>query len=225
MLRFKPVFFAVAVGAISAAAASSLGEHMNEHFARGTMIQTAVINGDLAMARHNAGWLVEHPPIKGIPADAEVPMREASRMVLEATELSGAAAGVGNIGAACGTCHLSQGVNPGIESVVDMEYGVSLPARMARHQWGVDRMWEGLVNPSSSLWIQGAEALLESPLSGSGGGDETGHLIDALGQEVFDLANRARKTRGQAKRGELYGELLTTCAVCHGVIRDSAPAE
>ena len=225
MLSFKSTLVVAAVSFVSAVSASSFGEHMSEHFARGTMAQTAVTNGDLAMARVNAGWLVEHPPVKGIPDDADKPMRAAARAVLEATEISAAAAGVGQIGAACGTCHLSQGVNPGIDSVVDMEYGVSLAARMARHQWGVDRMWEGLVNPSNSLWLEGAEALLESPLTGSGGADETGHLIDALGSEVFELAIQARKTTGQVDRGSLYGQLLTTCAVCHGVIRDSGSQE
>lgn len=196
-----------------------LAHHMNVHFAHGTLAQTAVITGDLVAARRHGKQLYEHDR-EGLSANAVRPMRQAAQALSEASSLVDAAGAVGRIGAACGQCHQATGSRPGIESQIEPSAGATLPSRMARHQWAADRMWEGLVNPSDESWIRGAEVLLEAPLGQAEIPGFGGSRAAQMGERVHQLANRARSQFEPAERASLYGELLSTCSVCHAAFRD-----
>jgi mono/diheme cytochrome c family protein len=50
------------------------------------------------------------------------------------------------------------------------------------------------------------------------GGAPRGDVV-ALAAKVRELARRATKLTDQDARAELYGELLSTCAGCHQLVR------
>ena len=205
--------------AVPCLAQSTLSEHMADHYARATQVQTAVINANLAAAKVAAAWLADHPVAANFPENALDEMRTAARVVVDAENIFDAARGTGRIGAACGHCHELMNIRTGLESNTAYSLGSSLPKRMSRHLWAADRMWEGLIGNSDEAWVAGAEMLLEAPLSGE---DITGAeqpVIDYIGKQIHELASKARLADQREDRAELYGEFMARCASCHGGFR------
>lgn len=191
---------------------------MEVHFVHANDMQKAVIDGDLDVARAHAQWIVDNT------VSDELPMRwrgdiprvvEAAQQVVDAADLSVAAKGAAQMAGSCGACHDRLGVPLDFSEAAappDDDGGAS---HMRRHQWGVDRLWEGLVGPSDASWRAGAKALLEAPLRHEGVGE-----VDAETQVVADqvhaLASSAVSVTDQRQRAGLYGDLLGTCVGCHG---------
>ena len=85
--------------------------------------------------------------------------------------------------------------------------------RMARHQWAVDRLWEGMVGASDHHWRLGLNVLATTPLPFS-------PLTDApaLAAQLQSYAQHAiatQTTESLEERAREYGEMLVTCAACH----------
>ena len=78
----------------------------------------------------------------------------------------------------------------------------------------------GLVGPSDELWNEGAGVLATAHLDTMqvSGGATRGD-ISALAAHVRELAVRAVKVSDIDERAQLYGELLSTCAGCHQIVR------
>jgi hypothetical protein len=101
----------------------------------------------------------------------------------------------------------------------------SVAADMQRHLWAADRMWEGLVGPSDTAWQAGVVALADAQLAPEAMADDR-----TLPKEVFALAEQAHEIgakggdeKDPAKRAELYGRYLGTCAACHAEIGVEPP--
>jgi mono/diheme cytochrome c family protein len=94
---------------------------------------------------------------------------------------------------------------------------------MARHQWAADRMWEGLMAPSTKHWVQGADAMADAHLTADAVAPKTPE-VDQIAHAVHFQANKARLL-DEAQRGRAYSEFLVTCAACHEKIgvRPSRP--
>jgi cytochrome c553 len=90
-------------------------------------------------------------------------------------------------------------------------------SRMHRHEWAVDRLWEGLIAPSDSSWAEGADVLESAPFMPQLAVREGGEAIETLGQRLHAFGRRAAAESSAEGRAKLYGELLTTCASCHAL--------
>jgi len=111
---------------------------------------------------------------------------------------------------ACGDCHRRAGTTPVRGPVPPPPPDDPTPrARMARHQWAADRLWEGLVWTSDRAWCAGLEVLAAAPLPSLP--DVAGARLQRLARAALDAASRDTP----ADRASAYGELLVTCAGCH----------
>ncbi|PRQ03990.1 hypothetical protein ENSA5_11730 [Enhygromyxa salina] len=199
--------------------------HMQDHFSKAAEIKAALIAGDLEQAREPAGWMAEHQ------ADVEHPdawkphvtnMREAARVIGGAEDLTTATQAFVTLAQVCAACHTAIG-GPKVDVGEPPAAGASgSAAHMARHQWALDAMYQGLIGPSKAAWVIGAEALAEAPLAPTelAPGQSIPVQITELAARVHALGNEARDVPDVAMiPGRIYGELLTTCETCHAALR------
>jgi cytochrome c553 len=86
---------------------------------------------------------------------------------------------------------------------------------MGAHQYAVDLMYRGMVGPSETLWRQGAEALKGSPLTDKDLKKASKEIV-AFETRVHEIAGRAAQAADAGSRIAVYGELVGSCAGCHG---------
>jgi cytochrome c553 len=86
---------------------------------------------------------------------------------------------------------------------------------MTQHQYAVDLMYRGLAAPSDEDWTKGTKALAGSPLGGKALPEATESL--AAEKKVHELANAAAKANDRSARITAYGEVIGSCASCHGL--------
>jgi hypothetical protein len=202
------------------AALETLKEHMGRHFSAISELQRAIARGHLDEAKQLAAWIETHAEVPQPGWEASLDqLHAAAGAVAAAPDVPSAASLAARLGRACSTCHEAR------EAIVTFAWEpapVELPtlaAQMKRHQWAAARLWDGLVGPSDQLWSEGAQVLAttrldESQVTAGPRGDVT-----ALAQKVREIARRAAKVEDHDARTTLYGELLSTCAGCHALVR------
>lgn len=121
------------------------------------------------------------------------------------------------MGAACGHCHAALAANVTFTGKSPEGEESSVLARMARHVWADERMWEGLIGPSDVAWEADVAALQEAPLHPEMLAEDRSPPAEVvrLADEVHALGQRGRTTAGTERRARLYGEFLATCDGCH----------
>jgi cytochrome c553 len=192
-------------------------QRMQGHFETVSEIKDAVIGDDLATV-HELGEVLRDrepttDPVEWKPHVTR--LVEASSAAATAADLPAAANAAAALGAACGTCHEATSADPAFDPDPPPMEEDNPAARMRRHKWGVDRMWEGLIGPSAESWRWGAETIDETPGCDAVDPDdqyrqELCHRIEALGRSALDA-------RDQDDRKRIYGEFLATCAACHNL--------
>ncbi|MEO7731910.1 MAG: hypothetical protein ABIY55_13115 [Kofleriaceae bacterium] len=201
--------------------ASTVQQHMREHFAAASELERAIARGHLDEARDRARWLLEHdePMLDGWqPFVAE--LRAAARDLIAAPDLPTAAALAARVGRACSRCHDAKHAVVSFAWEPVLDEAPALQVQMKRHQWSAARLWEGLVGPSDEMWNEGTSLLAVAKLdvllatSGTPRGDTA-----ALADKVRRLSQRAGKVTDHDERATLYGDLLSTCAGCHQLVR------
>ena len=209
------------VGAATVASAqeATVLEHMHEHYDAVMKIQSAVIAGSLEDTREPARWLVEHQTPTGLPArwtehvDA---MRTAARDTLNAQDVASAANATSRLGLACGGCHVANNVTVEFEEVKRPSDKENERTHMQRHQWAADRMWEGLIGPSSVSWRRGASLLFEAPLNPEAlGAEAEDDALLGMARRIHQLAGNATVASEPIEKADIYAEFLATCAACH----------
>ena len=198
---------------------SDLAVHMQEHLQRISRIKTAVIRGDLEGLRRPATWLAQHEPapeasILYVPFILS--MRGHASEILEATDIRTAAADVSAIATDCANCHIASGVEIDFGGKTEPASWSDMESHMQRHQWAIDRLWEGLIGPSDVTWSRGIRMLAEAPLHGTEAawGDAVADG-DAMARRVHDLGKEAATALLPHARAAVYGEMLGVCADCH----------
>jgi hypothetical protein len=200
---------------------TSLKEHMDEHFAHVREVQDAIVRGDLDGAKAPARWIADHEEAAGLPAAAAVhltEMKKSANTVATAADIRVAAEGAASLVASCGECHASlqvRGTMPPAVVVAAAAPPDSKQAHMAEHQHAINLLYRGLVGPSDADWKRGAAALETAPL----GADTLPEARDALKAEnrVHQLAGQAANARDRGARVAAYGEVIASCAGCHGM--------
>ncbi len=193
---------------------------MHKDFSRTADIQTAVVQGRMDRAQRAASWILEHRDQRPFPPEAEAYRKEmlgyASR-IAEAEDMKEVASQTGRMAGACGSCHESVDGGPRFVVGTPSPGGKTQAARMIRHLWAADRMWEGLVGPSDEAWMAGAQAMAETQpvMAGALQTSTAPGTSQVLFREVNLLATEALNAKGTEARADVYGRLLETCNGCH----------
>lgn len=199
-------------------APSDTGETMREHFDAVDAVKAALIEGDLAGAQTEVARIVDRPASADLAhwKDHVDRLREAGRQVQAAADVEAASMAAARLGAACGSCHAALGHRPELKQAPEPAADETIAARMQRHQWAADRLWEGLVAPSDELWRAGAAAIADAELIPEG--SEVAALHE-LATRARALGKRAIAARDQGERAEIFGALLSSCGDCHRLAR------
>lgn len=190
--------------------------HMRRHFDDMRSIELYLLSGKLDDARTLA-YLLSTPT--GDLGLAQLDAQTAR--VTAAASALGRARGIDDafrkevaLAVECASCHLAAGRPANLAAVPPLPPDTgTAEARMARHVWAVDRLWEGLIAPNDDRWSRGLSVLADTPLPFT-------PLTDAplLARALHQRARtqlETRTTASLADRGTAYGELLVTCAACH----------
>ncbi len=173
----------------------------------------AVAVGDLDAAR--AGYVsiagLERPafpepwqPFLQLAVDAAVKGSAAEEMSVAATQ-------IGKVGAACGGCHSGMGGGPIIEEIDTLKWAPG--TGIARHRWGADLLWLGIVSRSDRAWAAGvAELDSEVPRAA----DLTDEAAFAGREQALREAARAALPVDVDDRPAAHAVVLQVCASCHG---------
>jgi len=209
---------------------SAAAEHMQDYLTYMAIIRSSITMGLLDSARQPANWLATHEIHPDSPDSSEPYvefMRSSARQIESAEDLETAASAVSMMAQNCGNCHSA--------SYVTVEFGYDqLPSawsdsetHMQRHQWAIDRLWEGLIGPSDAAWERGTAMLAEDALHV----DELSIQVPAaeaedlqkMAQEVHELGRAAVGLTSPTDRGRVSGRILSLCADCHTRL-DGGPA-
>ena len=200
----------------SAGAPPALRALMAEHFSRAASVKNAVIAGDLQASKEDAEWMAKHELSRSLP-DRWRPhvqaMQAAAQRVVDATDTATAARATADMGQACGSCHRALG-GPKFQVGSPPAEGSGAAIQMMRHEWAVDRMWEGLIGPSDAAWVKGSEALGGAILIKKALEKSVPPEVESLARKIRDLGEKSRSAAPE-ERAALYGEFLGTCAECH----------
>jgi len=190
--------------------------HMRAHFSDLRMVEQLLVAGRL-----DEGLAIAYLLTRKVEDPALAPWDDHARNVVDtatsltrADGLADALRREARLAVECAGCHVATRTAPifGAAPPLPAEL-LTAEARMARHVWAVDRIWEGLVGPDDDRWSRGLAVLAETPLPYA-------PLTDAP-QLAADLRNLAkqqlddRATTSADQRAARYGEMLVTCAACH----------
>lgn len=194
--------------------------HMRRHFDDLRIIEQLLIAGRLAEGTALAYLLVRRLDDPGLASwsDRDQRVADAAQALVEAPSLDEALRREVRVMAECAGCHATAQVAPKLRPApaVPVDDG-GRPARMARHVWAVDRLWEGLVAPSDERWTRGLDVLAQTPMPFAPRSD-----APLLGARLQDVARRqlaGRAVTDLDDRAAAYGELLVTCTACHASLR------
>lgn len=203
-----------------------LEDQMEDHWAAVGRAREAVVRGDVPAARAAAGEVAAAVPMVALPErlrPQEQGLLAAARSTADAIEPDEVARGVGRMVAACGACHQAQGLTLELESWPLPGAGGDVRSQMARHAWAAERVEQGLITGREQAFDEALGALVDAPMIPTGTPVDGRGFGDAVMLEirVHDLAAQAARADAEADRARIYGELLTTCASCHALVRSS----
>jgi mono/diheme cytochrome c family protein len=187
--------------------------HMHENFGLVRAIEHLLVRGKLDDAKELARGISQAPDEPGSSAWATSTalVRDRAAAIAAATTVDEAVHAVARLGTACAECHIATGTTPDLAVATTPPVDTDeLSARMTRHRWATDRLWEGLIAPSDEIWSAGLDVLAAAPLPAS----ELGKAREPLARKLQRTADRARTTKPQ-DRAQVYGDMLATCAACH----------
>jgi cytochrome c553 len=191
--------------------------HMHESFDLLRAIERLLIRGKLEDAKLFAAAIAEAPDEPGLGPWTQHAMavRAGAAALAQAKTVDEACKREAKLADACAGCHIDAGASP-----VFREHPTAPPdqptidARMVRHRWAADRMWEGIVGGDAQPWRAGLEVVAAAPLDWNA----LGPARAGFGRRLQQLALKARgrkPTNAPADRAAAYGEILATCAGCH----------
>jgi hypothetical protein len=190
--------------------------HMHDSFDLLRAIEKLLVRGRVDEARGLAKGIATAPDEPGLGPFSEQAalVRERAAAIGEAATTTEACHAVAELANACAGCHVAAGVVPEFRSPGRVPPDQpTVEARMARHLWATDRLWEGIVGGADDSWRDGLDVLAAAPLR-----DGIGPERARFGRQLQQLADRARsrhRVADRADRVRSYGEILTTCSGCH----------
>ena len=194
--------------------------HMAEHTERSIDARDALITADLDGAREHLAWLTTHPlPAALAESEQRVyveALREAAAEGSKGERVDHVATAVARTARICGDCHAAMGRPVDFPATGLTVEKTGVQGHMRRHQWAMDRLWEGLVGPADASWEAGAKVLAEDPIEVAEVGGGTGEQTRA--SRVHELGESAANTDDRKGRTRIFGQILEQCAVCHAAV-------
>jgi len=190
--------------------------HMHASFDTARGIERLLIRGKLDDARYFAQLLATEPDVPGLAPWAKqiALVRERAAAVAAAPGIDEACRREARLAEACAGCHADASAQPEFQPPPALPADQqTVAARMARHQWATDRIWEGMVGDAGDAWRAGLDVLAEAPLPWPKLGSDRMGLARRLQQLADQARHPAKDDLGE--RARLYGEILVTCAACH----------
>jgi hypothetical protein len=192
---------------------------MQAHFEDLRAMERLLLRGDLDRVRERATEIVFDRGDSELPVWAPyiARMREAAAALAQAENLSAACRAETRLARECASCHEASGAMPTFNVPPAPVDEPTLAARMARHQWAADRLWEGLVGLSDEAWRDGLGVLATAPLPASALSDDPARVkqVARYARELQRTARRAVPARTPSTRAAVYAELLVVCSACH----------
>lgn len=200
--------------------------HMRRQLDDLRKVERLLIAGKLEDGKTRAARLTQPAPDPGMTrwqGDVDA-VTNAAAALAAAPSVDEACRREARVAEACAACHLHTQNVPvfAIPAMVPPD-DPTPTARMARHQWAADRLWEGMVGPSEHRWRSGLEVLADSALPFS---PVTDAPLAASQLRVFAqqaIASSSKDTL--ADRARRYGEMLVMCSACHSTLRVGATAQ
>ncbi len=191
--------------------------HMHASFDLIRAIERLLIRGKLDDARRFAATISEpaDAPAHGPWASQVLLVRDRAAAVARATTVAQACQLEARLAAACGGCHVETAAAPRFRTYPAAPPDVAaVGARMARHRWAADRLWEGIVGGAEAPWRAGLEVLAAAPLAWD---DATPARAQLARQLQRDAAQARERVPGASldARASAYGDMLAVCAACH----------
>lgn len=191
--------------------------HMHENFDLLRAIQKLLLRGKREDAVALARAIAEAPDEPGL-GELEVHavrVRDLAAALARAPNIDEACAREARLAVACSGCHVATGVVPVLSTVPPLPPDKpTLEARMARHVWATDRLWEGAVGGGDEPWIKGLQVLAAAPIPFRASMDDRAALAKQL-QRLATTALKRKTTDTWNERARAYGDILTVCATCH----------
>lgn len=194
--------------------------HMHESFDLLRAIEKLLIRGQLEEVRSFARAISNAPEEPGLGAWSRhaALVRDRAAALATAHGVDEACRRAAQLADACAGCHVESGASPEFRSPGRIPPDQpTIEARMARHLWATDRLWEGIVGGADDAWRAGLDVLATTPLQAS----ELSREQSAFGRKLQRLADQARLRQGTEiaqDRARSYGEILMTCAGCHAAV-------
>lgn len=185
--------------------------HMHESFDLVRAAEKLLIRGKLDDAKLLARGLASAPDEPGFApwASYAIDVRAKASAVTEAITVDDGCRAIAHVGEACAGCHVALAVAPEFRvSAFPPPDRATVDARMARHRWAADRLWEAVIGGDDDAWRTGLDVLAAAPI-------DFGPERKARAQTLQRQASEARLVDGLHDRASAYGELLVTCAGCH----------
>jgi cytochrome c553 len=193
--------------------------HMHENFDLLRAIEKLLVRGKLDEARALAGAIAKAPDEPGLGSWAKqtAAVRDQAARLAEATTVDAACERAAKLATACAGCHVEAGVVPEFRPPGPKPPDApTIDARMARHLWATDRLWEGIVGAADDSWLEGLDVLAAAPLEHPQISGDRRALAKQL-QQLADGARRLRAIDALDDRARAYGQILATCAGCHAM--------
>jgi mono/diheme cytochrome c family protein len=189
--------------------------HMHENFSLVRAIERLLLRGKLAEARDLARAIAIAPDEPGMSTWSKqtIRVRDRASELATATTLDAAFVAESKLAIECAGCHVATGVTPEFATPSQPPPDqATIAARMARHLWAADRLWEGMIGMADDSWRAGLEILAQPPLPAV----EMGEVRARFARQLQRVAETARKSTSTDKdRAATYAQLLTQCAACH----------
>jgi len=193
---------------------------MRDHFDGLREIERSLVRGDLDHARERATRIAFDRADRELPSWAPyiARMQAAASTLSQAMTVGDGCRAAAQLAAECAACHAASGAMPEPTLAPLPRDGATLAERMARHQWAVDRLWEGVIGASDTAWRQGLAVLAASPLPAAtiSTDPERQGAIKKNARSLQRQARYAQTVTAPAARARVYAQLLMTCSGCHG---------
>ena len=211
-----------ATPAVASTPPPNVSADMDDHFAKVTEAQNALLRGDLEAAKEPAKWIAEHQEVAGLPTSAGPAieqMKKGARKVVDATDIAAAAQGSAAMAVACGQCHAASGAIAKFPQAAPEVAKSEAGTHMIEHERALDLLYKGLIGPSDRAWADGAKALKAAPLAGAKLPKDPQLTKERLAAEaaVHSLADQATAATDFPTKAEIYGKLAAECASCHAL--------
>jgi mono/diheme cytochrome c family protein len=197
--------------------------HMYRGYDLSRAIDRLLVRGDLDNARALAASManITPPPALETWARQTSLVRDRAAALASATSVDDACRRAARVGEACAACHVDAGARLAFDAYPAAPADdPTIDARMARHRWAVDRLWEGMIGNADKPWQAGLGVLAVTPLPFSPAAGDRVALAAGLQRLVRQAKEQNLTTPSQ--RAQVYGEILVTCAACHSG-RSSTP--